>query len=929
MLRFYSRAKRPFWVLLLLLAFWLRLHQIDALSFWTDEGLTPLRAGYAIAEILSNRIIIQQGLTNDTHPPLYYLLIHFTRQLFGETDFAFRYPSLLCGILLPPVVYQLGRRLHGAALGAPAALLIAVNPLHIWYAHEARMYPLAVLLMALASYQLWPLIVKPAAAQRPFPILRHLLLYLLFAGLALYTHYTAVFLIAAHALFWIWWLWQRGQRRLIIGAAIVGLLAAAPLIPYTVPRLFRGVEANFFYVSPLIMLQDVVRFFSLGVTADFKLLGVRLLATAAGLLALLGVYAAGRWRTRLFLLAYLLAIVLGLMAGSLIKPMYQGARHIMLGSPAFSLLLAWGLLWLWQTAVARRARAGWALLALWATAVTLIAPAYALDNLYNNPRYGKDNFRDLIRFVELHAGDRDLILYHNAILLPLHDHYQQRTDLPVAASPIYPTHAADTAVPQLEALAQQYDRIWFVTDPPADKRDETDIVPNWLEAQTTRIETYPFPARTTSLEARVYDTGLTQTEATPLSQSWSGLPTLQGVIWRSGAPAAAPGVWLDLVWAHDAAPPPQTELRVDLIGPDDHIWLRSTQPLQRDELAVRWQEPGATPLPIQLALPVGLPPGDYTLTVQPVVGGAPVGEPTALGDLPTAGIVFPPHAWQTLTAGEPAVQFANGLTLRGIATPDTAVRPGHALPLHIFWEMERPLDPNAVTYQLDVLNAAGDVIRTQQARPGAAWLSDWPAAQPLREQTGLYFPPETPPGQYRLRWQLLDSATGQSIAGRPSWQPWDRDTHLLGAITVIPWPLEINLPPQLTPLSAQFGESIRLAGYTVQQTADALALTLAWRAQSRPTDNYFAFVHLVDENGAIVSQSDRIPADGLRPTSGWRPNEVIVDVHRLSLPPDLPPSQYALRVGLYLPQSFERPLVTVDGDPQPDNQITLTKVTLP
>ncbi|MCA9922232.1 MAG: glycosyltransferase family 39 protein, partial [Anaerolineales bacterium] len=140
---------------LLLSAFWLRLHHIDAFGFWTDEGLTPLRSGYSILEILSNRVIIQQGVTNDTHPAFFFLIIHFTRLLFGETDFAYRFPATLAGVLLLPLIYQFGRRLRDRRLGGVAAALTAVNPLYLWYADEARMYTIFVLLAAAASYVLW------------------------------------------------------------------------------------------------------------------------------------------------------------------------------------------------------------------------------------------------------------------------------------------------------------------------------------------------------------------------------------------------------------------------------------------------------------------------------------------------------------------------------------------------------------------------------------------------------------------------------------------------------------------------------------------------------------------------------------------------------------------------------------------------------
>ena len=87
-------------VLLILLAFGLRLQNAEMFSFWTDEGLTPLRSGYSISQILSNQVIIQEGITNDTHPPLFFIIIHFSRMILGESDFAYRYPSLLAGVLL-------------------------------------------------------------------------------------------------------------------------------------------------------------------------------------------------------------------------------------------------------------------------------------------------------------------------------------------------------------------------------------------------------------------------------------------------------------------------------------------------------------------------------------------------------------------------------------------------------------------------------------------------------------------------------------------------------------------------------------------------------------------------------------------------------------------------------------------------------------
>ena len=128
---------------LIWLGFWLCLHHIDRFSFWIDEGLTPIRSGYSLREILSQVIIVQGHPTTDTHPPLYYLIIAVTRRLFGESDFAFRFPSALFAVASIPLIYQLGRRIgRSERVGRLAALWLAISPLVVWYAQEARMYTL-------------------------------------------------------------------------------------------------------------------------------------------------------------------------------------------------------------------------------------------------------------------------------------------------------------------------------------------------------------------------------------------------------------------------------------------------------------------------------------------------------------------------------------------------------------------------------------------------------------------------------------------------------------------------------------------------------------------------------------------------------------------------------------------------------------------
>ncbi len=853
---------------LILLGFWLRVHNLDAFSFWTDEGLTPARSGYPIAQILRNEIVIQGYVSTDTHPPLYYLIIHLTRQLFGLSDFAFRYPSVLFGVLLIPLLYQLGRRLpapspfgrgsdesageqgsrgagerrgHALSLGLLVALLTTVNPLQVYYSQEARMYTLLVLLATGMSTVLWRALREEQnltqrrkdaktrrflgfavfASLRAHSLSSWLLLYAVLAALAVYTHYTAVFLVAAQALLWGWLLWRAGLRRLIIGLLVVAALAAIPIVPYTLPRLSSGGEANYFPVAPLTVLQDVVRFFHLGLTVDFALPVVRALNGVALGLLLVGVWAAGRPLSSplprgegarnylppasllprsparllqpIFLLSWLLAVPLGLIVGSaLFKPMYQGVRHIMAGSPAFLLLVGYGLWALLSSSIQRKdaktqrrkdakAYSAFAPLRLCAFAFILLllgGAAVALVNLYTNPAYAKDDFRAIVRFIETRAGGQDAVVYNNAVLLPLHEHYRLRPDLTVTALPVYPQMATGQE-PELAALATEYSRVWFITDPPADGRDEDALIHVWLDANLLEVSDRRFAAWTTEARVLGYATdtrageqgsgGAGESASAPLPPCPPApLLSITSVTLEcysiDRSPLTLPTLWIDFWWRGEQ-PAGNTQLVFTLTGPDGAEQYRRAHPLLRQG-NFDWNPAAPNRLSYDLPLPPGLPPGSYTLAVGPE-GQAGV----ALGAVEIASTDTWPASPELLFAESelaavgrrPSAVWPNGLELAAVVPWDDHVLAGNNLPLTIFWRVgPGGIDLTNVRYRLEVIGRGGEVLRSQEARPGAAWLGGVAPGALLREVTSLYFRPETPPGGYRLRWTLLD---GEQVIG--------------------------------------------------------------------------------------------------------------------------------------------------------------------
>ncbi|WP_420645096.1 glycosyltransferase family 39 protein [Candidatus Leptofilum sp.] len=200
-------AKKYLLVAILLLAFGLRVHNLEVQSFWNDEGNSAR---------LSERTIplIIEGTASDIHPPLYYLLLNQWRKLVGDSEFGLRSLSLFAGLFTVPLTFVLAKNLNAKArrrggqrkgwlLGWLAALLLAINPAMVYYSQEARMYALLGLWAVLATVLLlrWlSMISNPLVVNGN----RRWLwggAYVLCAAAGLYTHYFFPAVLLVHNVF--------------------------------------------------------------------------------------------------------------------------------------------------------------------------------------------------------------------------------------------------------------------------------------------------------------------------------------------------------------------------------------------------------------------------------------------------------------------------------------------------------------------------------------------------------------------------------------------------------------------------------------------------------------------------------------------------------------------------------------------------------
>jgi hypothetical protein len=213
--------------------------------------------------------------------------------------------------------------------------------------------------------------------------------------------------------------------------------------------------------------------------------------------------------------------------------------------------------------------------------------------------------------------------------------------------------------------------------------------------------------------------------------------------------------------------------------------------------------------------------------------------------------------------------------------------------------------------QLRLADAAGMVLLARTFPLGGSFpASRWAAGDVVRDQVSVLLPAALTTGAYNWSLSVLGSAPVP-----------------VGLLSVTAPARSFTAPAVETTLNAALGP-ITLYGLSglgqPARPGSDLPLSLAWLDVATPPRSYNVFVHLQAADGRIVAQSDGVPANWTRRTTGWLPGEYVLDPRPLHLPPDLPPGQYSLFAGLYDPNTGER-LTTQD---YPDGRVPLGTVSI-
>lgn len=456
-----SRSERRLIAGLILLAALARFFRLGAQSLWVDEMLT------LIAATPKPGIPLGTLLLHNIHGPLHTLVVALMRTV-SESEWWLRLPSAVAGVLAVPLLYVWVRPRLGPRAATWAALLLAINPLHLHYSQELRNYAFAVCFVLLACVLLDRLCARWS--------LRHAAAFAASVAAAVLCNFSAVFAFVVQAVVFVTTSASRGRalaRWALVTALVVIVTSpwiyrvttyvdfeklATPVEPgaiapeqrlrgdttfrwESIPYTFYAYSVGFALGPSLSEMHG-----DLGATVRHHRAAIAWTAVLFGVLAATGLVAT--WRRSAWRGAELV-LYIGVPLAATLALNWQNAkafnvRYVLIGLPMYLALVAAGI----EAAGGKRR-----VLALALVVGTCVA---ALFNYYRDPARQKEDVRDAVRAVEARLQPGECIFAPTVFQIVAH---YQTTGAPLH----YIYHAPPAIVDrQLEDFYSGCSSFWYL-----------------------------------------------------------------------------------------------------------------------------------------------------------------------------------------------------------------------------------------------------------------------------------------------------------------------------------------------------------------------------------------------------------------------------------------------------------------------------------
>jgi len=435
--------------ILLLIILWaglfLRMYRLGAESLWLDEGVTVYYARLSLAEIFS-RIA-----SEEFNPPLYYSLIHFWIQIFGDSEFSVRMPSVIFGVLSILLIYKTGRLMAGPEVGLLSALIVALNRFHIHFSQEARVYALLVFASTLSFY-FWLRLANDFDR-------RNVLGYLTASFFLMHTHVYALFIILTQNLYCILRYFQSAEihkltlkRWILLQVSL--LILFVPWLTVLAKQFLRVQEGFWMDKPPFCWIPGTFLRYAGGYNVLTGMFAVLLFLLAAKAILKFENGKLG-WRRNhanwngLLLLWLFVTILIPFVVSQFSSPIFQ-IKYTIAASIAYYILIAKGIT-LGPSKYLKSFLMG-------------IVILVSLANMYlYYASVKKERWRETVEYVESVARKNDLLVFVAGYCLEGgYEYYAKRKDLQKRAFPSNVRNVDEVNIAELEPLLQTQERVWLI-----------------------------------------------------------------------------------------------------------------------------------------------------------------------------------------------------------------------------------------------------------------------------------------------------------------------------------------------------------------------------------------------------------------------------------------------------------------------------------
>lgn len=763
-------TKNRIWLgIALAVGFLVRVNQLGAQSLWNDEGTSAALARLSLPAIVN-------AAAQDIHPPLYYILLHFWVMLAGTSEFALRFLSVIAGVVLIALTFRLARQFFDEDVALIAAVLSALNPFQVYYAQETRMYIWVALFAAISVWALVRMFRPPRAGEHFGPAARRgrtlaLVLYLASTLAALYTNYYAFTLLLVENLAFVAWLiWAYRARRPRLGhsiafwiiAQLVVALAYVPWLLFARASLtaWPGIS------EPLSLVDLAWRVQSAFVTASdtplddqLALVAVYTIFFIGGLLPSRDLFRASGWGIATFALWSALP-ALAMFVVSLARPAYN-PKFLLLATPAYLILVARGVsvlypgLFLRERAPyfpfagplpARVARQLIAVFKLFVAALFAAGTVVAVQSLASDPRLERADYRGILAYIAAIAMSRDAVVVDAPGQLDVVRYYA-RGPAELVTLPVGRPLNEDATRGAIADLVARHNRL-FAIYWAADQADPAHLVERSLSEVAyeaaddwhgdVRLAQYAVPHGA---------------EATAAVFEFGSEISLRRVALGRGPLAGGDILPIEFVWT--AVTPPEANYKVfvhlvDLAG--RIVAQHDGEPQGGFRPTAGWAPAEEISDKLGLVIPVGTPPGTYSLLVglyRPETGERlllPNGNDHV--ELGALAVVKRPIARAAALARSPLHADFDALEAFGYNLDRSAFARGEFIPLVLYWQA-RAKPSNFPPLEVRLLDSNNHVIAfapVSAAYPPA----QWDAGEIVRDVQSLVIPAEALPGVYHL-----------------------------------------------------------------------------------------------------------------------------------------------------------------------------------